>query len=101
NVKDCVDFGPPPGGAYHPDCNTTLNMAPNLGRFPGANDVWQCVEVHIKLNTITGGVANRDGIAETYFGGVLVTQYANMAFQPWQGNAPVQFSPLMLYRQGA
>jgi len=105
NSRDCGSPTDPfPGGPYTANCNTSWNAAPNLGAFPGVNGVWQCMEAHIKLNTVTGGVPDRNGMIESFIDGTPVMRGRNLAFQPFQGGSGqlVQlFNALILYRQGA
>jgi len=62
-------------GYYLPGQGTTPNPT-----SPGepADGSWHCFEIHVKLNTYTGGVFNSDGIEEIYYDGQPLVQRTNI-----------------------
>jgi len=90
-------------GPFVPNYNGGWYAGPNLGASAFIPDRWQCYEAHLKFNTITNGVPNSDGVAETWIDGTLVSRYVNWRMQPaaGSGGALAYWGPFIMYRQGA
>ncbi len=105
NTRDCGSPTVPfPAGAYHADCNEPWNAEPNLGISLAVQNEWQCFEHHMLLNTVTGGVPDRNAVIESFVNGTRVMAGTNLALQPWApgGGGLVTFGyDFNFYRQGA
>lgn len=67
------------------DCGySSCNFYPNMASKPLADNVWYCIEEHIKLNDI--GVAN--GMVEIWIDGVQTVGYYNRTFRGTAVNGP-------------
>lgn len=84
------------------DCGyTTCNLYPNMARKPFANNVWYCVEEHVKLNT--PGLA--DGMLEVWIDGTQTLGYYKRTFRGTAVNGPngnsstMAFNNLVIYKQ--
>jgi hypothetical protein len=101
-------------GDVLPYCNNDPNrvgglelysyLAPNFV----ANNVWQCFEYHFRLNTVVGGVAQKNALVESWINGTLAMSVGNIAIRndvssPNNGSADILFGPFNpgIYRQSA
>jgi hypothetical protein len=71
-----------------------------------ANNVWQCLEYHFKLNDVIGGVAQSNAVVESWINGTLAMSYTNWRIRPSvgrTGGSDILFGPFNpgIYRQSA
>jgi hypothetical protein len=112
NSKDCFANDNGGDGPYVPDCFTTQNVG-NNNPFPQPlyqDGVWYCMEWHIKLNSVSGGVTNQDGLIEGWVNGTQVLGFYNLAMRAasdqmmsdgWLNGPTAVFGPFSIYRQSA
>lgn len=84
------------------DCGySSCNFYPNMASKPFANNVWYCVEEHVKLNT----PGSADGILEVWIDGTQTLGYYNRTFRGTAVNGPsgnsstMSFNTFEIYKQ--
>lgn len=105
NGQDCWNY-PNPGMNF--DCWTSSNFIANLGQPAFSNNVWHCVEYHLKLND--NGVRNAvfeswvDNVQHMSFSGFSMRGPRAGANNPPSApvnNGSVLFNQFALYHQGS
>lgn len=90
------------GGQVLADCGySSCNFYPNMARLPLADNVWYCIEEHVKLNT----PGSNNGMIEVWINGQQTLGYYNRTFRGTAANGPngnssnMVFNNLEIYKQ--